>query len=309
MGRMGQRHRLNLELLTCAMSGHVLALPTAAEGRTTSPQLVRRTPDGLLWQRCLRCDTWIPSRPGQERRDDPHDQSDGSNRDNGNVQEDEGNDRDGGNGRGQQHDRAKESAKDAADMTELVVPERGRALRDRYVLRLIALDRLLHFLLLGAASVVVLLFTADRARLSGPFYRVVDALQNGAGGVGARPGTGLAGEIEKAFQAPSSKLWFLGVVLAAYAVLEGVEAVGLWRARRWAEYLTFVATTILLVPEVWELTHRVTVFKVVALIVNIAVVAYLLYAKRLFGLRGGFRAQERERAQDMSWEALERAFP
>jgi uncharacterized membrane protein (DUF2068 family) len=280
MGRMGQRHRLNLELLTCAMSGHVLAPSTAADGGTDA-RLVRRTPDGLVWRRCLRCDAWIPSRAVQERQ----------------------------NSRKEQHGRANESAKDPADRAGIVVPERGRALRDRYVLRLIALDRLLHFLLLGAASAVVLLFTADRARLSRPFYRVVDALQNGVGGVGARPGTGLAGEIEKAFQASSAKLWFLGVILAAYAVLEGVEAVGLWRARRWAEYLTFVATTILLVPEVWELTRRVTVFKVVALIVNIAVVAYLLYAKRLFGLRGGFQAQERERAKDMSWESLERAFP
>jgi hypothetical protein len=33
----------------------------------------------------------------------------------------------------------------------------------------------------------------------------------------------------------------IGIVVVAYAVLEGLEAVGLWFARRWAEYLTFVA--------------------------------------------------------------------
>ncbi|MFD0331891.1 DUF2127 domain-containing protein [Streptacidiphilus monticola] len=70
-----------------------------------------------------------------------------------------------------------------------------------------------------------------------------------------------------------------------------------------------MATTVLLVPEVWELTHRVTVFKITALVVNVAVVAYLLYAKRLFGLRGGARAEQRERDEDMSWQALERATP
>ncbi|WP_042374858.1 DUF2127 domain-containing protein [Streptacidiphilus neutrinimicus] len=260
------RHRFNFELLTCASSGHVHAAPADVDERT-GPLLVRRTEDGLRWQRCLRCDAWIPSRVPPEHEDA------------------------------------------AEPGSEIVIPERGRALRDRYVLRLIALDRLLHFLLLGAAAVVVLLFTADRKRLSTPFYRVVDALQNGVGGVGARPGTGIAGELEKAFQASSSKLWLLGAALAAYALLEGVEAVGLWLARRWAEYLTFVATTILLVPEVWELTSRVTVFKIVALVVNIAVVVYLLHNKRLFGLRGGLRAQQREQQEDMSWEALERAFP
>jgi uncharacterized membrane protein (DUF2068 family) len=197
----------------------------------------------------------------------------------------------------------------AADRSEITVPERGRALRDRYVLRLIALDRVLHFLLLGVAAAAVMVFAADRSRVSGPFYRVVDALQNGVGGAGARPGTGLIGELEKGFEARASHLWLLGGILAAYALLEGVEAVGLWRARRWAEYLTFVATTVLLVPEVWELTHRVTVFKITALVVNVAVVAYLLYAKRLFGLRGGARAEQRERDEDMSWQALERATP
>ena len=38
-------------------------------------------------------------------------------------------------------------------------------------------------------------------------------------------------------------------------------------------------------------------------------VAYLLYAKRLFGLRGGAAADERERAHDVGWAALERTAP
>ncbi|WP_042425699.1 DUF2127 domain-containing protein [Streptacidiphilus anmyonensis] len=297
------RNRLNLELLTCASSGHVLAAPADVDEHA-GPQLVRRTEDGLCWRRCLRCDVWIPSRAPQEReRRQAGEQGQAHAQGPGHAQ---GQEQEQAQGPGHVQERGDAPA---GRGPSLVIPERGRALRDRYVLRLIALDRLLHFLLLGTAAAVVFAFTADRARLSGPFYRVVDALQNGVGGVGARPGTGVAGELEKAFQASSSKLWLLGAALAAYALLEGVEAVGLWRARRWAEYLTFVATTILLVPEVWELTSRVTVFKVVALVVNIAVVAYLLHAKRLFGLRGGPLAERLERERDMSWEALERAFP
>ena len=38
-------------------------------------------------------------------------------------------------------------------------------------------------------------------------------------------------------------------------------------------------------------------------------VAYLLYAKRLFGLRGGARADEEIREQDVGWGALERTAP
>jgi uncharacterized membrane protein (DUF2068 family) len=92
-------------------------------------------------------------------------------------------------------------------------------------------------------------------------------------------------------------------------VLEGVEAIGLWYQKRWAEYLTFVATTAFLPLEVIELTKTVSPFKVTALIVNLAVVVYLLFAKRLFGLRGGAAAEAAERARDVGWEALERTAP
>lgn len=189
------------------------------------------------------------------------------------------------------------------------LPLRGRPLRDRYVLRLIAIDRMLHFVVLAVLAVAVFLFAGERARLKDPFYRVVDALQNGVGGPSGRSGHGLLGELDKAFRAHTSTLWIIGLVIAAYAVLEGVEAVGLWRARRWAEYLTFVATTVLLVPEVYELTGRVSATKVLTLIINLAVVIYLLFAKRLFGLRGGGRAEEAVRAHDTGWHALERVYP
>ena len=47
----------------------------------------------------------------------------------------------------------------------------------------------------------------------------------------------------------------------------------------------------------------------IGFIINVAVVVYLLFAKRLFGLRGGGAADERERADGMSWETIERATP
>ena len=90
---------------------------------------------------------------------------------------------------------------------------------------------------------------------------------------------------------------------------EGVEAVGLWYTKRWAEYLTFIATTLLLPLEIYEIIHRQSALKIIGFIVNVAVVAYLLYAKRLFGLRGGGRVDEELRARDMSWETIEGVAP
>lgn len=61
--------------------------------------------------------------------------------------------------------------------------------------------------------------------------------------------------------------------------------------------------------KIYELTVRVSALKVIALIINLAVVVYLLLAKRLFGLRGGARVDAEERARDTGWTALERSFP
>jgi uncharacterized membrane protein (DUF2068 family) len=78
----------------------------------------------------------------------------------------------------------------------------------------------------------------------------------------------------------ASKAFLFGIVALAYAALEGTEAYGLWKRRRWAEWLTVLATSLLLIPEVWALTKSATVFKVGALVVNVAIVAYLLVRLR-----------------------------
>ena len=74
----------------------------------------------------------------------------------------------------------------------------------------------------------------------------------------------------------------LGVALIAYALVEGAEGVGLAMRRRWAEYLIVFATGLLIPYEVWEVVNKVTLFRVGGLALNIAVVAYLAYKKRLF---------------------------
>ena len=48
---------------------------------------------------------------------------------------------------------------------EIELPLRGKALRDKIVLRLIAINRAFHFVVLAALGVLVLLFAADRATL------------------------------------------------------------------------------------------------------------------------------------------------
>ena len=74
----------------------------------------------------------------------------------------------------------------------------------------------------------------------------------------------------------------LALSAIAYAALEATEGVGLAFRRRWAEYLTVIATGILIPYEAYEVIRHPTLFKVGALALNLAVVGYLAYRKRLF---------------------------
>jgi uncharacterized membrane protein (DUF2068 family) len=192
---------------------------------------------------------------------------------------------------------------------EIELPLRGKPLRDKLVLRLIAVDRAFHFLVLGGLGVLVLLFAADRETLRETFYKVIADLQGGVTSSQSHATHGLLHDVDTAFTTSSAHLHFLGGLLLVYAAVEGVEAVGLWYQRRWAEYLTFLVTASLLPLEVYEIVDRATVFKVLAFVINVAVVVYLLRAKRLFGLRGGFAAEEAEAELDQGWEALVRTAP
>jgi uncharacterized membrane protein (DUF2068 family) len=66
-----------------------------------------------------------------------------------------------------------------------------------------------------------------------------------------------------------------------YAGLFTVEGVGLWLKRRWAEYLTVIATASFLPLETLEVARHVTLPRVTALMANLLVVAYLIYRLRL----------------------------
>jgi uncharacterized membrane protein (DUF2068 family) len=263
------RRQIDWELIGCGWSGHTLYGTDAAELRPEDAPLARQVDDRVRLHRCLRCDSWVALEPP-----------------------------------------AQPARRFPPSRDEIIVPLRGKALRDKVVLRLIAIDRVIHFVILMLLGVLVLLVAANEHSVRASFYRVVTDLGLGiAGGPVQNDHVGLIGELNKLLSLRSGKLRLVGAAFLVYGAMEGVEAVGLWLMKRWAEYLTFLATTILLPLEVYELVKKVSATKLIGFLINLAVVLYLLYAKRLFGLRGGGRVDEQERAAAMSWETIERATP
>jgi len=68
----------------------------------------------------------------------------------------------------------------------------------------------------------------------------------------------------------------LGLVSLVYASVFTLEGVGLWRERRWAEYLTIVTSSLLLPFEFIAVLHHVTVVRTGVLLANAVIVAYLV---------------------------------
>lgn len=69
----------------------------------------------------------------------------------------------------------------------------------------------------------------------------------------------------------------LSIGTFVYSALFLTEGTGLAFRKRWAEYFTIITTSSFLPLEVYELVRHATVAKDVALLINIAVVVYLVY--------------------------------
>ena len=74
----------------------------------------------------------------------------------------------------------------------------------------------------------------------------------------------------------------LSVGTFIYAGVFLIEGLGLALQKRWAEYFTIITTSSLLPIEIYELARRVSIGRTLALAINVAVVAYLVYELKRF---------------------------
>jgi uncharacterized membrane protein (DUF2068 family) len=70
-------------------------------------------------------------------------------------------------------------------------------------------------------------------------------------------------------------LWWIAAGAALFSLIKFIEAFGLWRNRRWAQWFTALSGAIYIPLEIYELARGVNSIKLAALIINVAIVAYI----------------------------------
>jgi uncharacterized membrane protein (DUF2068 family) len=83
--------------------------------------------------------------------------------------------------------------------------------------------------------------------------------------------------IERFTNIPPDKIREAGIATFLYAGLFFTEGIGLCMLKRWAEWFTVIATGSLIPIEVYEIFRHPSAIKVLVIILNVAIVVYLVY--------------------------------
>jgi uncharacterized membrane protein (DUF2068 family) len=186
---------------------------------------------------------------------------------------------------------------------------RGKEIRSALILRVFAIERFVRALVAGVLAFAVWRFEYSRESVEDAFQRDLPALRSLFHQLGFNiSNSKLVGLIHHALTLSPTTIKLVAGGLAAYAVIELIEGVGLWLTRRWGEYFAMVATSLGLPYEIYDLASKVTVTRALFFAINLALVLYLVITKRLFGVRGGKHAYEtRLRSESVMEAAIEAA--
>jgi uncharacterized membrane protein (DUF2068 family) len=90
----------------------------------------------------------------------------------------------------------------------------------------------------------------------------------------------VARALQKVGNLTPQKIKGFGIVSFIYAGLFLIEGTGLWLVKRWGEWFSVIITTSLVPLEIYEIYRHPSAIKIIVLIINIAVVGYLIYRIR-----------------------------
>jgi len=170
---------------------------------------------------------------------------------------------------------------------------RGKEIRSQLILRVFSVERFLRFLIFAVAAYGVWRFRYDQASIGRAYDHDLPDIRALYRDLGFNVNNSrLLGLIHESLTLTPRTLTYLAIGLAAYALIELVESVGLWQGQRWGEYFAMVATSVFLPYEIYELAGKITWLRVTAFVINLLLVSYLVWTRRLFGFRGGRAAYD-----------------
>ncbi len=83
--------------------------------------------------------------------------------------------------------------------------------------------------------------------------------------------------LDAASELTEPRMLLLAAGAAVYSAVRFIEAYGLWRERQWAEWFAALSGGIYIPFEVYELQRHATALSLSALLINMAIVAFMLY--------------------------------
>jgi uncharacterized membrane protein (DUF2068 family) len=86
--------------------------------------------------------------------------------------------------------------------------------------------------------------------------------------------------LDAAAHLTDDRLWLMATLAGAYGIVRFVEAYGLWRGSRWAEWFAAVSGGIYIPFELYELFRGVTWLSFGALLANLLIVGLMINALR-----------------------------
>lgn len=183
---------------------------------------------------------------------------------------------------------------------------RGKEIRGDLILRLFAIERAIRFVIFSALAYGVWRY-ANSHSIAQAIKKDIPIVQTFAKQLGFTLNHALLDKIQSLLHVSASNLRLLAVGITGLAIVSAIESFALWQARRWGEYFAMIATSLGLPFEIYELSKSVTVTKVVLLALNIVLIIYLVYTRRLFGARGGKEAYEARLRADSVLDEAEKA--
>ena len=187
---------------------------------------------------------------------------------------------------------------------------RDDELRSALILRTVAVERFIRAIIFGFIAYGVWRFKYSRYTIEHTFQREYPEIREllHTFGYNVNSSGGLVGLIRHTFTLDQRTLTWLAIGAAAYTVVEILEGIALWMLKRWGEYFAMVATSAGIPYEIYELVAKVTVVRMGAFVINVALVVYLVLSKRLFGARGGKKAYDaRLRSESVMQAAIDAA--